>query len=52
MIIGEGVIEVEDGEHQTDELPEGDDERDREGSVFCSETIHREDTHVRQTHVN
>lgn len=43
---GEGVLEVEDGEDEAEELSEGDHESDRQRGALCGQDEHATDAHV------
>lgn len=42
----EGVLEVEDGEDETEELPQGHHQSDGERGALCGQDEHATDTHI------
>ena len=46
VVWSEGVIEVHDGEEETEELPERDDQGDGEAGTLCGQHKHRGDADV------
>lgn len=43
---GEGVLEVDDGEDEAEELPQGHYKSDRQRGALCGQNEHTTDTHV------
>ncbi len=46
MVRCEGVAEVENGEEETDKLPECDDQGDHQRGALCRQDEHATNTHV------
>ena len=51
MINGEGVLEIPDGEDETEELPESDDQRDCEAGTLRGEDKHGGDADILGGHI-